>query len=53
MKENFGIESFSFETVSREEVLNLIKEFPRSKAIVSNNSLVAVLNEQLWSLMEN
>ena len=37
IKENFGNENFCFETVSREDVLYLIKELPESKANASND----------------
>ena len=45
IKENLGNKIFSFEAVSRNDILNLIKELPGNKATVSNDILVSVLKE--------
>ena len=37
IKKSFSNECFSFQTVSKKEMLNLIMELPRNKAIVSND----------------
>ena len=47
IKENFGKQIFSFETVSKENVLNLIKEPPGNKVTVSNDIRVSVLKESI------
>ena len=41
-------EIFSFETVSKKDVLNLIKELPGNKATVSNNNPVSELQYSLF-----
>ena len=46
-RQNFGNKNFSFETVFRKDVLNLIKELPGNKAIVSNDIPVAVFKESI------
>ena len=38
IKENFGNETFSFETISKKDVLNLIKQLPGNEATVSSQS---------------
>ena len=43
IKQNFGNENFSFEAVSKKDVLDLIKELPGNKATVSNDIPVSVL----------
>ena len=45
IKENIGNENFSFEIVSKKDVLNLIKELFGNKATVSNEIPVLVLKE--------
>ena len=52
INENFGNENFSFETVSKKDVLNLIKEFPEDKANVSNEIPVSVLKESISGYYE-
>ena len=47
IKGNFGKQIFSFETVSKENVLNLIKEPPGNKVTVSNDIRVSVLKESI------
>ena len=44
--------NFSFETVSKEDVLNLIKELPRNNVTVSNDIPVLVLKESISALYE-
>ena len=51
-KENFGSENFSFETVSKKDVLNLIKELPENKATVSKDIPVSVLKESASAYYE-
>ena len=53
MKENFGNENFSFETVSKKNVLNLIKELSRNQATVSNDIPVSVLKESISAYIFN
>ena len=38
IKENFDNETFSFETISKKDVLNLIKQLPGNKATVQMTS---------------
>ena len=45
IKENIGNENFSFEIVSKKDVLNLMKELFGNKATVSNEIPVLVLKE--------
>ena len=52
IKENFGNKTFSFETVSKTDVLNLIKQLPRNKATVSNDISVSVLKESVSAYYE-
>ena len=50
--ENFGNVNFSFETVSRKHVLNLIKKLPGNKATVLNDISVSVLKESMSAYYE-
>ena len=52
IKENFGNETFSFETISKKDVLNLIKQLPGNKATVSNDIPVSVLKESVSAYYE-
>ena len=52
IKQNFGNKNFSFETVSKEDVLDLIKELPGNKATVSNDIPVSVLKESVSAYYE-
>ena len=52
IKENFGNENFSFETVSKKDILDLIKELPGNKATVSNDIPVSVLKESVFVYYE-
>ena len=52
IQENFDNENFSFETVSRKDVLNLIKELPGNKATVSNDMPVSRLKESITAYNE-
>ena len=52
IKENFGNENFSFETVSKKDVLDLIKELPVNKATISNDIPVSVLKESIFAYYE-
>ena len=52
IKENFGNENFSFETVSKKDVLDLIKELPGNKPTVSNDIPVSVLKESVFTYYE-
>ena len=52
IKENFGNENFSFETVSKKDVLDLIKELPGNKANGSNDIPVSVLKEFVFAYYE-
>ena len=47
MKENFGNETFSFGTISKKDVLDLIKQLPGNKFTVSNDIPVSVLKESV------
>ena len=47
INENFGNQNFSFETISKKDVLNLIKELPGNKATVSNDIPVSLLKESI------
>ena len=53
VKEIFGNNYFSFQTVSKKYVLNLINEFSVDKATVSNGIAVSVLKESISSYYEN
>ena len=52
IKENFGNETFSFETISKTDVLNLIKKLPGNKATVSNDIPVSVHKESVSAYYE-
>ena len=52
IKENFGRENFSFETVSKEDILDSIKELPGNKATVSNDIPVSVFKESVSAYYE-
>ena len=52
MKENFGNETFSFETISREDFLDLIKQLPGNKATVSNDIPVSLLKKSVSAYYE-
>ena len=52
IKENFGNENFSFETVSKKDILDLIKELPGNKATGSNDMPVSVLKESVFGYYE-
>ena len=52
IKENFGNENFSFETVSKKDILDLIKELPGNKATGSNDIPVSVLKESVFAYYE-
>ena len=52
IKENFGNETFSFETISKKDVLDLIKQLPGNKATVSNDISVSVLKESVSAYYE-
>ena len=43
IKESFGNENFSFKTISKKHVLDLMKQLPGNKATVSKDVLVSVL----------
>ena len=45
IKYKFGNETFSFETVSNKDVLDLIKQFPENKATNLNEIRVSVLKK--------
>ena len=47
IKENFVNQNFSFETVSKKDVLDLIKELPGNKATVWNDIQVPVFKESI------
>ena len=51
-KENFGNETFSFETISKKDLLDLIKQLPGNKATVSNDISVSVLKESVSAYYE-
>ena len=50
IKENFGKENFSFETVSKKDALDLIKELPGNKATVLNDIPVSVLKKSVFAV---
>ena len=52
IKENFGNETFSFQTISKKDVLDLIKQLLGNKAIVSNDIPVSVIKESVSSYYE-
>ena len=52
IKENFGNETFSFETISKKDALDLFKELPGNKATISNDILVSVLKESVSAYYE-
>ena len=52
MKENFGNKHLSFKTVSKKDVLNLIKERHRNKATVSNDIPISILRESISACYE-
>ena len=52
IKENFCKENFSFETISKKDGLNLIKQLPGKKATVSNDIPVSVLKESVPAYYE-
>ena len=52
MKENFGNKNFSFEAVSKKDVLNLIKELPGNKAIVSDGIPISLPKESTSAYYE-
>ena len=52
IKENFGNENFYFETVSKKDVLDLIKGLPGNKATVLNDVPVSVLKESVSAYYE-
>ena len=52
IKENVGNETFSFETISKRDVLNLIKQLPGNKATVSNDIPVSLLKEYVSDYYE-
>ena len=47
VKEKFGKNIFSFEPVSKKDVLNLIEKLPGNKATCSNDIPVSVLKESI------
>ena len=47
IKENFGNETFSNETISKKDFLNLIKQLPGNKPTVSNDNPVSALKESV------
>ena len=52
IKENFGNKTFSFETISKKDVLNLVKQLPGNKATFSNDIPVSVLKESVSGYYE-
>ena len=46
-KKHFGNKNFSFETVSKKDVLSLIQVLPGNKGTVSNDIPVSVLQESI------
>ena len=51
-KENFGNETCFFETISKKDALDLIKELPANKATISNDFLVSLLKESVSAYYE-
>ena len=51
IRENFGNKNFSFGTVSKKDVSNLIKELPGIKATVSSDIPVTGLKESVFYLL--
>ena len=52
IKENFGNETFSFETIPERDVLNLVKQLPGNKVTVLNDISVSVLKESVSAYYE-
>ena len=52
IKESFGNENFSFETIFKKDVLKLIKQIPGNKATVPNDIPVSVLKESVSAYHE-
>ena len=52
IKENFGNETFSFETISKKDVLDWIKQLSGNKATVSNGIPVSVLKKSVSAYYE-
>ena len=52
IKESFGNETFYFETISKRDVSNLIKQLAGNKATVSNDIPVSVLKESVSAYYE-
>ena len=52
IKENFGNKNFSFEPVSKKDVLDLVKELPGNKAEVSSDIPFSVLKESASAYYE-
>ena len=52
IKENLGNETFSFETIYKKDVLDLIKQIPGNKATVSNGIPVSVIMESFSAYYE-
>ena len=52
IKENFANENVSFETVSKKDVLNLMKELPGNRVTVSNDIPVSLLKESISAYYE-
>ena len=52
IKENFGNETFSFETISKKDVLDWIKQLPGNKATVSNDIPVSALKKSVSAYYE-
>ena len=52
IKENFGNETFSFETISKKDVLDLIKQLSGNKATVSNDIPILVLKKSVSAYYE-
>ena len=52
VKENFGNKHLSLKTVSKKDVLNLIKERHRNKATVSNDIPISMLRESISACYE-
>ena len=49
---SFGNKTFSFETIYKKDVLDLIKQLPGNKATVSNDIPVSVLKESVSAYYE-